>query len=184
MHLLVNCLNECKFGVLSKILKCPPGQFNIQPILYVTMGAKPNFYSKFVFTGRLFSGLARTQTFFTNLFNVHKLLQTLKQSIKVFNERLVDVGEAWKPFTCLFNVQKCLQTLQQFTKVFHERSVDVCAKCEKRLCLAGASRLHRWSVAVISILWKSHFWFFWDNFVMTVCSTSWPYIYVKPRLPA
>ena len=36
---------------------------------------------------------AKTQTFFTSLFNVHKRLQTLKQCIKVFNERLVDVCE-------------------------------------------------------------------------------------------
>ena len=34
---------------------------------------------------------ARTQTFFTCLFNVHKRLRTLKHSIKVFNEHLVDV---------------------------------------------------------------------------------------------
>ena len=33
---------------------------------------------------------ARTQMFFTCLFNVHKCLQTLKHSIKVFNERMVD----------------------------------------------------------------------------------------------
>ena len=34
---------------------------------------------------------ARTQTFITRLFNVHKRLQTLQHSIKVFNEYLVDV---------------------------------------------------------------------------------------------
>ena len=39
-----------------------------------------------------------TRTSFTCLFNVHKLLQTLKQCVKVFNERLVGVYEVWKMF--------------------------------------------------------------------------------------
>ena len=60
----------------------------------------------------------RTQTFVTCLFHVHKCSQTLKQSIKVFNQHLFDVCKSLKNvlfwLRCYYNINELQRLLRNY----------------------------------------------------------------------